>query len=54
MPAKTLTSVQEPLLIRLGLIDKDDVSRRYLTSKGREHLFRTIADESPDGSDFGF
>jgi Holliday junction DNA helicase RuvB len=54
IPAKTLTSVQEPLLIRLGLIDKDDVSRRYLTSKGREHLFRTIADESPDGSDFGF
>jgi Holliday junction DNA helicase RuvB len=54
VPAKTLTSVQEPTLIRLGLIDKDDVSRRYLTSKGREHLFRTIADESPDGSDFGF
>ena len=54
IPAKTLTSVQEPLLIRLGLIDKDDVSRRYLTSKGREHLFRTIADESPDASEFGF
>jgi holliday junction DNA helicase RuvB len=54
IPAKTLTSVQEPTLIRLGLIDKDDVSRRYLTSKGREHLFRTIADESPDASDFGF
>jgi len=54
IPAKTLTSVQEPTLIRLGLIDKDDVSRRYLTSKGREHLFRTIADESTDGSDFGF
>lgn len=54
VPAKTLTSVQEPILIRLGLIDKDDVSRRYLTSKGREHLFRTIADESPDASEFGF
>lgn len=54
IPAKTLTSVQEPTLIRLGLIDKDDVSRRYLTSKGREHLFRTIADESSDASDFGF
>jgi holliday junction DNA helicase RuvB len=54
IPAKTLTTVQEPILIRLGLIDKDDVSRRYLTSKGREHLFRTIADESPDGTDFGF
>ena len=54
IPAKTLTTVQEPFLIRMGLIDKDDVSRRYLTSKGREHLFRTIADESPDASDFGF
>jgi Holliday junction DNA helicase RuvB len=54
IPAKTLTSVQETTLIRLGLIDKDDVSRRYLTSKGREHLFRTIADESPDASEFGF
>jgi holliday junction DNA helicase RuvB len=54
IPAKTLTSVQETTLIRLGLIDKDDQSRRYLTSKGREHLVRTIADESPDGSDFGF
>lgn len=54
VPAKTLTSVQEPLLIRAGLIDKDDVSRRYLTSKGREHLFRTIADDIPDSSEFGF
>jgi holliday junction DNA helicase RuvB len=54
IPAKTLTTVQEPFLIRMGLIDKDDVSRRYLTSKGREHLFRMIADESPDGADFGF
>ena len=54
IPAKTLTTVQEPFLIRMGLIDKDDVSRRYLTSKGREHLFRTIADDSPDASDFGF
>ena len=54
VPAKTLTSVQEPFLIRLGLIDKDDQSRRYLTSAGREHLFRTIADESTNASDFGF
>ena len=54
VPAKTLTTVQEPFLIRKDLIGKDDQSRRYLTSKGREHLFRTIADESPDGSDFGF
>jgi len=54
VPTKTLTTVTESFLIRAGLIDKDDQSRRYLTSKGREHLFRTIADESTDGSDFGF
>ena len=38
VPTKTLTAVQEPFLIRLGLIDKDEVSRRFLTAKGREHL----------------
>jgi Holliday junction DNA helicase RuvB len=54
VPATTLTSVQEPFLIRQGLIDKDDVSRRYLTSKGREHLFRAVADDIPDSSEFGF
>ncbi len=38
VPTKTLTSVTEAFLIRAGLIDKDDQSRRVLTPKGREHL----------------
>ena len=37
-PTKTLTTVTESFLIRAGLIDKDDQSRRVLTPKGREHL----------------
>jgi len=46
LPTKTLTSVQEPFLIRAGLIDKDEVSRRVLTPKGREHLRTTESQES--------
>jgi Holliday junction DNA helicase RuvB len=38
VPTKTLTSVTESFLIRAGLIDKDDQSRRVLTPKGREHV----------------
>jgi Holliday junction DNA helicase RuvB len=38
VPTKTLSSVTESFLIRAGLIDKDDQSRRVLTPKGREHL----------------
>jgi Holliday junction DNA helicase RuvB len=43
VPTKTLTSVQEPFLIRAGLIDKDEVSRRVLTPQGREHLRMTAS-----------
>ena len=38
VPAKTLTSVTEPFLIRAGLVDKDDASRRVLTPEGHRHL----------------
>jgi Holliday junction DNA helicase RuvB len=38
VPTKTVTTVTESFLIRCGLIDKDDQSRRVLTPKGREHL----------------
>jgi Holliday junction DNA helicase RuvB len=37
VPAKTLSSVTEPFLIRAGLVDKDDASRRVLTPEGRRH-----------------
>jgi holliday junction DNA helicase RuvB len=38
VPSKTLSSVTEPFLIRAGLVDKDDASRRVLTPEGHRHL----------------
>jgi Holliday junction DNA helicase RuvB len=38
LPAKTVSGVVEPFLIRAGLMVKDDQGRRELTAKGREHL----------------
>lgn len=38
LPAKTISEVNEPYLIRSGLVVKDDQSRRQLTAEGREHL----------------
>jgi Holliday junction DNA helicase RuvB len=38
LPARTVSQVVEPFLLRLGLIVKDDQGRRQLTGKGREHL----------------
>ena len=38
LPAKTISAVTEPFLIRAGLIAKDDQSRRQLTARGYEHL----------------
>ena len=41
VPTKTLSTVTELFLIRCGLIDKDEVSQRVLTAKGREHLAKS-------------
>ena len=38
LPARTVSQVTEPFLIRVGLVVKDDQSRRQLTAAGREHL----------------
>lgn len=38
LPARTVSQVTEPFLIRAGLIVKDDTGRRQLTAQGREHL----------------
>jgi len=38
LPARTVSQVTEPFLLRMGLVTKDDQGRRQLTSKGREHL----------------
>jgi len=38
LPARTISQVAEPFLIRAGLVMKDDQGRRLLTEKGRAHL----------------
>lgn len=38
LPPKTVSEVIEPFLVRLGLVTKDEQSRRNLTALGREHL----------------
>lgn len=48
VPAKTLTSITEAFLIRAGLIDKDEQSRRLLTPKGREYICKGVSESSQD------
>jgi holliday junction DNA helicase RuvB len=38
LPARTVSQVTEPFLIRVGLVVKDDSGRRQLTAEGREQL----------------
>jgi len=38
LPARTVSQVTEPFLLRMGLVAKDDQGRRLLTARGREHL----------------
>jgi Holliday junction DNA helicase RuvB len=38
LPARTVSEVVEPFLLRAGLVTKDDGGRRQLTAEGREHL----------------
>lgn len=38
LPSRTVSQVTEPLLIRLGLVGKDEQGRRQLTAAGYEHL----------------
>lgn len=41
LPARTLSSVIEPFLLRAGFVVKDDNGRRQLTAIGREHLAKS-------------
>lgn len=41
LPARTVSQVTEPFLLRMGLMMKDDQGRRQLTLKGREHLSKS-------------
>jgi Holliday junction DNA helicase RuvB len=38
LPSRTVSQVTEPLLLRLGLVTKDEQGRRQLTAAGFEHL----------------
>lgn len=38
LPARTVSQVTEPFLVRAGLVTKDDQSRRQLTAAGYEHV----------------
>jgi Holliday junction DNA helicase RuvB len=38
LPARTISHVVEPFLLRAGLVFKDDQGRRHLTALAREHL----------------
>lgn len=38
LPARTVAQVNEPFLLRAGLLVKDDQGKRVLTQKGHEHL----------------
>jgi Holliday junction DNA helicase RuvB len=45
LPARTVSQVTEPFLLRAKLISKDDQSRRQLTALGREHLATLRSDD---------
>jgi holliday junction DNA helicase RuvB len=40
LPARTVSQVTEPFLLRAGLVTKDDQGRRQLTAAGREQLLQ--------------
>ena len=44
LPSRTVSTVIEPFLIRVGLVVKDDTGRRQLSGKGREHLSTSRVD----------
>ena len=47
VPAKTLSTVTEPFLLRAELITKDDASRRVLSPEGRRHVLGNGNDIRP-------
>jgi Holliday junction DNA helicase RuvB len=47
VPAKTLSTVTEPFLLRAGLLTKDDASRRQLTPEGRRQLLGNDSEIRP-------
>jgi Holliday junction DNA helicase RuvB len=41
LPARTLSAVIEPFLLRAGLVYKDDDGRRQMTALGHDHLMKS-------------
>jgi Holliday junction DNA helicase RuvB len=44
LPSRTVSTVIEPFLLRVGLVVKDDGGRRQITAQGKEHLSKSCAD----------
>jgi Holliday junction DNA helicase RuvB len=44
LPARTLSTVTEPFLLRAGLVYKDDDGRRQLSAAGQAHLMKSCPD----------
>jgi Holliday junction DNA helicase RuvB len=42
LPSRTISEVQEPFLVRAGLIVKDDQGRRTLTQTGMDHCRNSV------------
>ncbi len=51
LPARTVSAVVEPFLLRAGLVVKDDGGRRELTSNGREHLSKPCPESAKQVSE---
>ena len=45
LPARTVSCVVEPFVLRAGLVVKDDRGRRQLTAHGRAHLFKSCPED---------
>jgi len=46
LPTRTVSEVVEPYLIRSGLVEKDESSKRLLTQRGREHYLTPSCPEA--------
>jgi len=46
LPTRTVSEVVEPYLVRSGLVEKDESSKRLLTQRGREHFLTPSCPEA--------
>ena len=51
LPARTVSAVVEPFLLRAGLVVKDDGGRRQISQAGREHLSQSCPENAKQVSE---